>query len=222
MNKSESIIELSKALAKFQGEIKQPKKNGTNPHFKSRFATLDDVVKSITETSSKYGLSFVQFPLNDEDKVGVKTIIMHESGEWIEGEPIYTKPMKNDPQALGAVLTYLRRYSLSAIFGVVSDEDDDSESAMDRGTNNSQPQQYKPKYNNSSSIQKPLNAQEAAAIVMPFGKHKGKTLRELFTSESNYIKWLLEQDNTDENIKEAIDLMNQALALQVAQQKMNQ
>lgn len=141
MNKSESIIELAKALSKFQGEVKQPKKNGKNPHFKSSFATLDDVVKSITETAHKHGLSFMQFPVNEDDKVGVKTIVLHDSGEFIEGETIYTRPMKNDPQALGSVVSYLKRYSLSAIFGIVSDEDDDSEGAMQRTPQ----QQYQPR-----------------------------------------------------------------------------
>ncbi|MFS0878303.1 ERF family protein [Solibacillus isronensis] len=129
MNKSETIIELAKAMATFQSEVKQPTKDGKNPHFRSTYVTLDGVVSAITETASKHGLSFMQFPINQENKVGVKTLVMHTSGEFIESEPVFATPMKQDPQAAGSVLTYLRRYSLSAVFGITSDEDDDGNHA---------------------------------------------------------------------------------------------
>lgn len=153
MNKSESIIELAKALSKFQGEVKQPKKDKTNPHFKSNFVSLDGVVAAITETASKYGLSFVQFPINNGEQVGVYTVIMHDSGEWIQSEPVFTNLQKKDPQGVGAALTYMRRYSLSAVFGITSEIDDDAEGAMDRsgGYQKTPPQQYNqsppPQYN---------------------------------------------------------------------------
>ena len=125
MKTSESIIELAKAMAAFQGEVKQPTKDGNNPHFKSSYVTLDGVVGAITETASKHGLSFMQFPINQDNRIGIRTLVMHTSGEFIEGEPVFATPMKQDPQAAGSVLTYLRRYSLAAIFGITSDVDDD-------------------------------------------------------------------------------------------------
>lgn len=39
---------------------------------------------------------------------------------------------KNDPQAFGSSITYMRRYCLSAIVGVSTDDDDDGEKAMRR------------------------------------------------------------------------------------------
>ena len=125
MKTSESIIELAKAMAAFQGEVKQPTKDGNNPHFRSSYVTLDGVVAAVTETASKHGLSFMQFPINDGERIGVKTLVMHTSGEFIESEPVYSMPMKKDPQAAGSVITYLKRYSLAAIFGITSDVDDD-------------------------------------------------------------------------------------------------
>ncbi|MCH7321753.1 ERF family protein [Solibacillus sp. MA9] len=144
MNKSESIIELAKALATFQGEVKQPTKDGKNPHFKSTYVTLDGVVQAITETASKHGLSFMQFPINDEARIGIKTLVMHISGEFIETDPIFATPGKQDAQAAGSVITYLKRYSLAAIFGITSDVDDDGE-----GASFSSNQQYQqPQYQN--------------------------------------------------------------------------
>lgn len=136
MKKSESIIELAKALAKFQGEVKQPKKDKSNPFFKSTYVDLAGVVDAITETSSKNGLSFMQHALTgDNGEVGVITIVLHESGEYIESSPIFAKPMKPGPQEVGSVLTYLKRYSLASAFGITSEVDDDGENGMSRSSN---------------------------------------------------------------------------------------
>lgn len=130
MKKSETIIELSKAFAKMQKELEQPLKNANNPFFKSKYVPLENVVDSITKASSKHGLSFTQFPSSDENgNVTVGTMVMHESGEWIEYDPICMKPVKNDPQAIGSAITYAKRYALSAIFGITSDKDDDGNDA---------------------------------------------------------------------------------------------
>jgi len=136
MKKSETISELAKALSAFQSEIKQPTKDKANPFFKSKYVPLESVVESITSISNKHGLSFIQYPINHENKVGVITIIMHSSGEYIESEPIYATPVKPDAQATGSVITYLKRYSLSAMFGITSDEDDDGNLASQKPKEN--------------------------------------------------------------------------------------
>ena len=55
---------------------------------------------------------------------------MHTSGQWI-AERFYMKPIKADPQAYGSVITYQRRYALSAILGLNTDEDDDGNKASE-------------------------------------------------------------------------------------------
>ena len=55
---------------------------------------------------------------------------MHISGEWIS-EKFYMKPTKVDPQAYGSVITYQRRYALSAILGLNTDSDDDGNKASE-------------------------------------------------------------------------------------------
>lgn len=81
-------------------------------------------------SKSKNGLSFTQYPSSDEaGNVTVGTLVMHESGEWIEYDPIKMKPVKNDPQSIGSAITYAKRYALSAIFGITSDQDDDGNEA---------------------------------------------------------------------------------------------
>lgn len=151
MKKSETIVELSKAFAKMQIELEQPLKNANNPFFKSKYVPLENVVDSITKASSKHGLSFTQFPSSDENgNVTVGTMVMHESGEWIEYDPICMKPVKNDPQAVGSAITYAKRYALSAIFGITSDNDDDGNEAtqLGRTTPKAVPKKQVPTTNN--------------------------------------------------------------------------
>ena len=85
MKKSESIVELAKALAKFQSEVKQPLKDANNPFFKSKYVPLENVVEAITTTAGPLGLSFTQWATTTENGTpGVSTLVMHDSGEWIE------------------------------------------------------------------------------------------------------------------------------------------
>ena len=130
MNRSESITERNKALANFHRELKQPMKDANNPFFKSKYVPLENVVEAIDDVAPKIGLTYSQYPVTTDDgKVGISTVLLHESGEFIEYPPATTKPDKNTPQGVGSALTYMRRYSLSAVFGITSDQDDDGNEA---------------------------------------------------------------------------------------------
>ncbi|MCE5604759.1 ERF family protein [Staphylococcus pseudintermedius] len=126
MNKSESVVEINKAMVAFRKEVKQPLKDKNNPFFKSKYVPLENVVEAIDEAATPHGLSYTQWALNDKDgRVGVATMLMHESGEYIEYDPVFMNAEKNTPQGAGSLISYLKRYSLSAIFGITSDQDDD-------------------------------------------------------------------------------------------------
>jgi hypothetical protein len=129
MKMSESISNIAKALSAFQANVKQPEKDGNNPHFRSKYVTLDGTVKAIHECAPEYGLTYSQMPVSTETGVGVVTLIMHSSGEFIEMEPFILPMDKKTAQGAGSATTYARRYSLSAAFGIVSDLDDDGNDA---------------------------------------------------------------------------------------------
>ena len=129
MNKSENIKNLAIALSKFQAEISNPKNTASNPFFKSKYAPLQDVLNLVRPLLSKYGLSIVQLPYTKETDTGVVTILIHESGEFIESDPLVLKAEKNTAQGAGSVITYARRYAVSAILGIASEEDDDGAEA---------------------------------------------------------------------------------------------
>lgn len=122
---SEETAAIFKALAEFQQEVKQPKKDANNPFFKSKYVPLENVVEVIHEAASKHGLAESTYPAQSELGVGVGVLITHSSGEFIQYDPIYMKPDKNTPQGIGSALTYARRYALSAAFGIASEVDDD-------------------------------------------------------------------------------------------------
>jgi hypothetical protein len=131
MKASESINELAAALCKAQSQMGGAVKDSSNPFFKSSYADLTSVIKAIKQPFDDNGLSYTQFPVTDENGMGVCTRLMHASGQWLEGQ--FTLPVvKRDPQAASSSLTYARRVSLSSIAGIPT-ADDDAESAMLRG-----------------------------------------------------------------------------------------
>lgn len=132
MNKSESIKNLSIALSKFQGEVKNPPNSANNPFFKSKYAPLDVVINTAKEALAKYNLSFIQLPGCDGEFVTCTTILMLED-EYIESEQIKIKLAKTDVQSMGAAITYIKRYQLSAMLGLASEEDKDGADPSGKG-----------------------------------------------------------------------------------------
>ncbi len=127
---SENIIEVIKALVLVQAEMEPASKDSTNPFHKSKYADLSSVVSACRTLLAKNNLCTIQTTKIDGEKTILITTLAHTSGQWISSE-IALNPVKNDPQGVGAAMTYLRRYSLMALVGVVT-EDDDGEIAMGR------------------------------------------------------------------------------------------
>jgi hypothetical protein len=127
MRTSEQINEITSALIVFHDEVNSIPKSADNPFYKSKYVPLDKILSGIQEPLKKANLSFVQFPHGENE---LTTRIIHTSGQWME-DTFYMKPVKSDPQAYGSVITYQRRYALSAILGLNTDEDDDGNKASE-------------------------------------------------------------------------------------------
>lgn len=125
MQKSESIKAIAAALITFHVKVEKIPKDASNPFFKSKYASLSNILDAIGDPLNESGLSFCQFPSGEH---GLTTILMHTSGEWIASE-YFMRPTKDDPQGLGSAITYQRRYALAAILGLNIDEDDDGNAA---------------------------------------------------------------------------------------------
>lgn len=131
MNRSDQINEIAAALAIAQAELRNPAFDSSNPHFKSKFASLANVRDTITPTLTRHGIAVLQLLGFDEGRVTCETVLTHKSGQWISGT-FSMPPTKPDAQGTGSAATYCRRYSLMAIVNVVGDEDDDGNAASER------------------------------------------------------------------------------------------
>lgn len=205
MRFSESIANIAEALANVQSEIKNPLKTAENKGVQGnpKYATLENTLAEyVRPILSKHGISFFQSVKSDENgRVGVSTILMHKSGEYIESDFIFCdivipvnrdgKKILTEGQATGICITYLRRYSLNAALGITGDADTDGS----YGEINDDPLTY----------------ETALAYEITFGKHKGETLKQIYKTDREYITWLASGEKTDARIKEAINIIDEQI-----------
>lgn len=183
MNQSQSISKLAAALVAAQKEMPVIPKSAENPFFKSQYASLDCILELVKPILCNHGLTVIQgssSPVSDAEGritgfVGT-TMLLHESGEWVETS--LAMPLaKSDPQGMGSAVTYFKRYGVSALLNLATEEDDDA--------------------NHASTPSTPQPARAPENRVMPFGKPdvKGKTLGEIPTAKlTAALKWCQETD----------------------------
>lgn len=208
MRYSESLSNIAAALSKVQAEIKNPIKDQINKGVQGapKYANLEDTLQEyVRPVISKYGISVYQSIKTDENgRVGVCTVLIHESGEFIESDYVYCNvviPTNRDGnkiltegQATGVCITYLRRYSLNAALGINGDKDTDGS------------------YTDKPTEETPLTYETALDYVITFGKHNGKPLKEIYHTDRDYITWLATGEKTDPRIKEAIAIIETEIA----------
>jgi hypothetical protein len=128
MYQSEQINELATALAKAQSKIRPAIKDNNNPFFKSKYADFSSIWNACVEPLGEQGLSIMQIITSDNGKPCLVTQLTHSSGQWIRSTaPL--NPKKDDDQAMGSSISYMKRYSLAALVGVVTEEEDDDGNA---------------------------------------------------------------------------------------------
>jgi hypothetical protein len=131
MNTDKATPELFAALAKAQAEVENASKSSSNPHFKSMYADLAEVLNTVRPVFAKHGICIMQSTEFDGARVSVTTALAHVGG-GVVASTASCVPAKTDAQGIGAATTYLRRYGLAAMAGVAQ-EDDDGQSAAHSG-----------------------------------------------------------------------------------------
>lgn len=127
IERSETIGKLAEALIRVQSEIKDVLKDRKG--FNYYYADLASVLEAVRPLASKHGIGFIQSPVSSisESTVGVETLLIHSSGEYISGR-IYTVTERlkgmSIAQSIGNAITYLRRYALSSFFGIAQTDND--------------------------------------------------------------------------------------------------
>lgn len=202
MKHSESIAKLAAALVAAQAELRAVGMDAVNPHFKARYASLDNIIETIRPTLARHSLAVVQGATlpesNAEGKVTgftVETMLIHQSGEWLLSGVVM--PLgKSDPQGAGAAITYGRRYGISALLSLATDEDDDGNRASqrsgggrtsgsataDRGPVGQSPARETGAAPTTQS-RPASNTLGAEDYVMPMGKQKGTKLGQMATDD---------------------------------------
>lgn len=128
MKTSDTIGKLSEALAKAQAVLTNPAKDAENPHFRSRYASLDTGLNIVRKALSAQNIAFTQGTRMDGELLILETLLSHSSGEWMQSEyPVARFPVKQ--QELGSAMTYAKRYSLFGLVGIAGEDDDDGNAA---------------------------------------------------------------------------------------------
>lgn len=160
MDMTHATPALLTALAAAHRELENASKNAANPHFRSRYADLAEVINTIRPTLAKHGLSMLQSTAFDGELVHVTTVLAHAEGGYVSSVASAV-PAKADSQGIGACTTYLRRYSAAAMT-LVAQEDDDGNSAA----HNAPPRKVGERASRIAGIESDANALGIAQKVL--------------------------------------------------------
>lgn len=136
---SETNSEIAQALAKAWAEIENPKHNATvkvktktGGSYSFDYTDLGGIFDEAKRVFKDNGITVIQNAFTKQDggptTVCVETMLLHKSGEWVKSLPL-SMPANQSIQDMGGQITYLKRYSLSAMLGIATEKDDDANGA---------------------------------------------------------------------------------------------
>ena len=202
--------QISKALKGFQSDLPEVKMDAevtvqtrTGGSYKFKYATLANIIKTVLPRLNEFGLSFSQ----TFDESCVVTTLHHESGEHITSK-VPCDFSNGTMQEIGSRISYLKRYGLSAMLGIVGEEDDDANIADGNEYKKSQPKKQAKTDGEITEPQKKklwammkskgMNDKEAAAFFNfknPKGKFEASDFIENFELEFDAYKRFLDGDD---------------------------
>lgn len=192
---TENISEVSKALCTAQSQFKAAIKDSNNPFFKSKYATIENVLEAIAKPFSDNGLSILQ-PIHSKDSHWfIQTVILHTSGQYLKSEPMQMilEDTKN-PQKFGASVTYFRRFSLTSMLGISQTDDDAVSVSPDPRPEPPRPKNYAPVPPQPEDPEGFLGSVlDASAYTFKFGKYKGQSISSISRDNlENYGKYIID------------------------------
>ena len=204
---SDQINELANALALAQAKMPSAKFNSTNPYYHSKYADLGAVIEASRQALADNGLACAQLTIGGQGSIGVETILMHKSGQWIssvvslpigddnKGDDKKEKTAAKLAQEAGSIISYLRRYSLASMLGIYADED----------TDGNQGQKPAAKVEQPAPAKKPAPANPLAPAALEFLYRDGEKVdmgkpREI----ESFKNYLAAHNNTPPASREAL------------------
>ncbi len=132
MNHSEQLDKFGAAFVKAQATIDRAVKDTTNPVLTNKYADLASCWNACKAAFSENSIGVIQGPKLIDGKTRLVTRLIHSSGQWVEDDGFeligQTNKAVNVMQAMGSAVTYSRRYGLSAMVGISTEDDDGNES----------------------------------------------------------------------------------------------
>ena len=125
MDEKQTLIQ---ALVKAQSEMSHATFDQTNPHFKSKFASLKSVIDAVKPALNDNGIAYIQKSVPMDGGIAVETVF-YGHGEELSTGPVPVPIDRNNAHGLGSALSYGKRYSLVLACGIAADEDDDGNAA---------------------------------------------------------------------------------------------
>jgi len=132
------VYNLRSAMLEFQKLSVTAKKDGKNPHFRSNYSKLESVIEAVNQ-GNQFGLFFTQeidyvwtSHHDAKSEVVVVTTVRHENDEntYVSKLPIIlSNANMENPQKVGSAITYAKRYTLQAVYGLPSEDDDGNEAS---------------------------------------------------------------------------------------------
>jgi len=152
--------DLAAALVRAQTNMGAAVKDSKNPHFRSSYASLAAVIHAVVPVLNEQGIAVLQMPHHDEQVVQLTTVLLHTSGQMVSSTVGTPLGKRQDAQAVGSAITYLRRYSLQSIMGLPV-EDDDGNAASHRPVTHRTSTPQRP--TSSTPAPKPVSAEDIEA-----------------------------------------------------------
>lgn len=197
--------EFAKAYAEAVSRTRDVVADATNPFHKNAYATLGAHISATKAIFAQYGLAIVQFPVSNSvnrGEIGVETMVIHESGGYFSRTILMPVAEGVKGQDVGSLISYLRRYAIASVANLATSDDDGEadrqihEQPMKQVNMNNFAREQKAiekayeKINDTAEIKKPVSGNPDLAIVLHFGKNKGKTLGEL---PKNSLDWYIKE-----------------------------
>jgi len=190
IQKSDSIKNIAVALRKAQEEIKAVEMDAVNPFLGNKYASLGAIIEASKSILSKNGLSVSQLVESNPNEIGVTTILLHDTGEYLSSTaliPIQDAKGLSLAQSAGAIITYMRRYCLAAILGMYADEDTDGTKVQKRIDN--------PKKSPLGDPKAVMTIESANTVKNSEGVEYGKIPSDKLTFMANSIQKTMDAGN---------------------------
>lgn len=125
------------AFVEAYADMNNPKKNASNPAFKSKYANLEELLNVTRPILAAVGFALVQEPVSDGESIGVHTKLLHTSGDVMDFGGFTVPLTKHDAQGAGSAITCTRRYAIASIFGLAQEDDDGNAASATKPAANS-------------------------------------------------------------------------------------